>query len=95
MRRRTILLAIHLLLASQITMADNWQFKKELKSDVFIFGETTITRIIDTGENRSDPEYKIKVVVKGKDVALFNNLTFSAISVFDKVKYFLAVSLTA
>ena len=79
-------------LGLQSVVADNWQFDKVLKSDDFTFGNTTITRIIDTRENQTHPIYKTKVTINGEDVALIKNLTFNTITRFDNGNYFLGVS---
>jgi len=72
--------------------ADSWQFDKELKSDTFTFGETEVTRIIDTRKDQHYPEFSVKVVKDGNEVALLKNLTFDRVAPFDKDRYILGVS---
>lgn len=81
-----------LLLIASICNADTWFFDKELKKEQFIFGETKITKIIDTRENPQYPLYRLEVEYKGKVEANFKNLTFSSITDFDNGNYILGVT---
>lgn len=87
-----ILYVVMALLISNYSWADTWRFDKELKSDDFKFGEVVLTRIVDTRENQSYPEYFLRVKVNGEEEALYKNLTFSKAESFGNGKYILGVS---